>query len=122
MTTMTPPNPACKRGDVVLVLFPNSNLTSARPRPALVVQADSLQTGLPQVIVAMITSKTFRANHPSRVLISLSTHDGQQSGLLSDSVVMTDNLATIVETAINRVIAILPMAGINAALRHTLNL
>ncbi len=35
---------------------------------------------------------------------------------------MTDNLATIVETAINRVIGILPMAGINAALRHTLNL
>ncbi|MGH9940084.1 MAG: type II toxin-antitoxin system PemK/MazF family toxin [Blastocatellia bacterium] len=122
MTTMMPPSPACKRGDVVLVLFPNSNLTNAKPRPALIVQANNLQTGLAQVIVAMITSKTFRANHPSRVLISLSTPDGQQSGLLSDSVVMTDNLATVVETAINRVIGMLPMASVDAALRHTLSI
>ncbi len=122
MTITTPPNPVCKRGDVVLVLFPNSNLTSVKPRPALVVQADGLQTGLTQVIVAMITSKTFRANHPSRVLISLSTPDGQLSGLLSDSVVMTDNLATVIETAINRVIGVLPMASVDAALRHTLGL
>jgi mRNA interferase MazF len=119
---MTPPSPVCKRGDVVLVLFPNSNLTSAKPRPALVVQADNLQTGLPQIIVAMVTSRIFRANHPSRVLISLSTPDGKQSGLLSDSVVMTDNLATVIETAINRVIGALPMANVDAALRHTLNL
>lgn len=82
MTTMMPPSPVCKRGDVVLVLFPNSNLTSAKPRPALVVQADNLETGLPQIIVAMITSRIIRANHPSRVFISLSTPQGKQSGLL----------------------------------------
>lgn len=122
MTTTTPPNHVYKRGNVVLVLFPNSNLTSVKPRPALVVQADDLQTGLPQIIVAMITSKTFRAHHRSRVLITLATSAGQQSGLLSDSVVMTDNLATIVETAINRVIGALPMDEVGAALRHTLNL
>src|SRR5215471_4530728 len=122
MTTMTPPSPDCKRGDVVLVLIPNSNLTSAKPRPALVVQSDNLQTGLPQIVVAMITSRIFRANHPSRVLISLSTAEGKQSGLLSDSVVMTDNLATVIETAINRVIGALPMESVDAALRHTLNL
>ena len=122
MTTMTPPSPVCKRGDVVLVLFPNSNLTSAKPRPALVVQADNLQTGLPQIVVAMVTSRIFRANHPSRVLISLSAPEGKQSGLLSDSVVMTDNLATVIESAINRVIGALPMESVDAALRHTLNL
>jgi len=122
MTTTTPPSPVCKRGDVVLVLFPNSNLTSAKPRPALVVQADNLQTGLSQIVVAMITSRIFRANHPSRVLISLSAPEGKQSGLLSDSVVMTDNLATVIESAINRVIGDLPMESVDAALRHTLNL
>ncbi|HEX5082353.1 MAG TPA: type II toxin-antitoxin system PemK/MazF family toxin [Blastocatellia bacterium] len=119
---MTPPSPVYKRGDVVLVLFPNSNLTSAKLRPALVVQSDNIQTGLPQIIIAMITSRIIRANHPSRVLISLSTPEGSRSGLLSDSVVMTDNLATVVETAINRVIGALPMSNVNAALRHSLNL
>jgi len=53
---------------VVLVLFPHSDLRTAKTRPALVVQADNLETGLPQIIVAMITSRMFRANYPSRVL------------------------------------------------------
>ncbi len=122
MMTMTQPNPAYKRGDVVLVLFPNSNLQTAKRRPALIIQADNLQTGLPQVIVTMITSRTFRANHPSRVLIELNTEDGQQSGLLSDSVIMTDNVATIEEMAIDRVIGRLSKARIDGALRHTLSL
>jgi mRNA interferase MazF len=122
MTTTTLPKLTYKRGDVVLVLFPNSNLRTAKPRPALIVQADNLQTGLPQVIVAMITSKLFRAHHPSRITILLTTPEGQQSGLLSDSVVMTDNLATVTERAIDRVIGKLPMRAIDAALRHTLGL
>jgi hypothetical protein len=37
-----------KRGDVVLVLFPDSNLRTAKRRPALIIQADDLNTGLPQ--------------------------------------------------------------------------
>ena len=94
-TIMMPPKPSYKRGDVVLVLFPNTDLRTAKTRPALIVQADNLQTGLSQVIVAMISSKMFRANHPSRVTVRLSSPEGQQSGLLSESVVMTDNLATI---------------------------
>jgi mRNA interferase MazF len=104
------------------VLFHHSDLRSAKLRPALVVQADDLQTGLPQLIVAMITSRLFRANHPSRVMVLRSSPEGQQSGLLTDSVVMTDNLATIAETEIDRVIGTLPMANVDVALRHTLGL
>jgi mRNA interferase MazF len=122
MTITTRTKPALKRGDVALVLFPHSDLEGAKPRPALVIQADGLETGLPQVIVAMITSRLFRANHPSRVLIRLTTAEGERSGLLSDSVVMTDNIATITEVAIDRVIGSLPMAKIEVALRHTLAL
>jgi mRNA interferase MazF len=122
MTTTTPRTPAPERGDVVLVLFPNSDLVTAKTRPALVVQADDLHTGLSQVIVAMITSRTSRAGHPSRVAITLDTPEGRRSGLLTDSVVMTDNLATVIETAVYRVIGSLPMEGVDRALRHTLGL
>jgi len=45
-----------KRGDVVLLLFPHSNLLTAKRRPALIVQSDDIDTGIPQKIVAMITS------------------------------------------------------------------
>ena len=119
MTTMTS---TLKRGDVVLVLFPHSDLRTAKPRPALVVQTDNLESGLPQVVVAMITSRTFRANHPSRVLIKLDSPTGKESGLLTDSVVMTDNLATISVIAIDRVIGKIPMGEVDKALKHTLGL
>jgi len=122
MTTTKPTAASLKRGDVLLVLFPDSNLRTAKSRPAVVVQADNLQTGLRQIIVAMITSQGHRAAHPSRVEILLSTPGGKQSGLLKDSIVMTDNLATIFETAIDRVIGSLPVAEIDNALRNTLGL
>ena len=117
-----PPSPNCKRGDVALVLFPNSDLRTAKPRPALVVQRDQLDSGLPQVVIAMISSQMFRAGHPSRVTVQLLSPEGAQSGLLGDSVVMTDNLATVLESAVGRVIGSLPMGGLDQALRHTLNL
>jgi mRNA interferase MazF len=98
------------------------NQNAYKLRPALVVQADNLQTELPQVIVAMITSRLFRANHPSRVTVLHSSQEGQQSGLLTDSGVMTDNLATIAETEIDRIIGTLPMVNVDQALRHTLGL
>ena len=111
-----------KRGDVVLALFPDSNLLTAKTRPALVVQRDSLQSGLSQVVLAMITSQMTRAGHPSRVTVMVASPTGQQTGLISDSVVMTDNLVTVTASAINRVIGVLPMADVDKALRHTLNL
>lgn len=88
----------------------------------MVIQADDLQTDLSQLIVAMITSRMFRANNPCRVTIQLSSPDGLQSGLLTDSVVMTDNLATVAESEIDRVIGSLPMDNVDNALRHTLGL
>ena len=70
----------------------------------------------------MITSNIQRAGHQSRVLFKLATSEGRRSGLLNDSVVMADNLATIAEAAIDRVIGDLPMEEVNTALRHTLQL
>lgn len=116
------PKPNAKRGDVVLVLFPHSNLRAAKTRPALVVQANDLSTGLSQVIVAMITSNMSRVGHLSRIAIEQSSAIGQRSGLLTDSVVMTDNLATISDTAIFQSIGSLPMAKVDDALRYTLGL
>lgn len=112
----------CRRGDVVLVLFPHSDLRRAKPRPALVVQADDLETGLEQVVLCMITSRLFRADHSSRVLVRLADAEGASSGLLSDSVVMTDNLVTVLLSEFDRVIGRLAMRRMDTALRHTLGL
>ena len=112
-----------KRGDVVLVHFPNSSLEATKKRPALVVQTDALGTGLPQVVVVMISSNLNRRDHPSRVFIARQSPTGAASGLLTDSVVMADNLATVLGGLLERRIGSLAdMAAVDAALRHTLAL
>jgi len=47
MTTTMPLDPIEKRGDIVLLLFPHSDLQTAKTRPSLVVQADNLHSGFP---------------------------------------------------------------------------
>ena len=112
-----------RRGDVVLVLFPNSDLANFKRRPALVVQADNLSTGLPQIVIAMITSNVARRGHPSRVLVPLNSPAAEGSGLLTDSVVMTDNLATALGKAIvTKLGQLAGMKPVDAALRTTLGL
>jgi mRNA interferase MazF len=112
-----------RRGDVVLVLFPDSNLRTAKRRPAVVVQADQLETDLPQRIVAMITSNMARAGHRSRVVVRIGSETARGCGLLMDSVIMTDNVATVLDSEIDRVIGTFRgMTEIDAALRTTLAL
>jgi mRNA interferase MazF len=113
----------CRRGDVVILFYPDSNLQTGKHRPALVVQADNLSSGLAQTIVAMITSNPKRSGHKSRVSISHASDEGRKSGLRFDSLVMTDNLTTVLDNEIARVIGRLPsMDAVDAALRHTLAL
>jgi len=71
-----------KRGDFVLVLFPNSDLVSFKRRPALVVQVDDLETGLSQVVIAMVTSNLSRRGRPTRVFIPLSSSAAKVPGSL----------------------------------------
>ena len=112
-----------RRGDVILVLFPNSDLRTAKRRPALVLQRDQLGSGLNQTIVAMISSNPARANHPSRVAIPLASPAGRASGLRLDSWLMTDNLATVLDSEIDSVLGQLPdLSTAEAALKHTLAL
>lgn len=112
-----------RRGDIVLVLFPDSNLRTSKRRPALVVQADQLATELSQTIVALITSNMARAGLPSRITVLASSEHASHSGLLMDSVIMTDNLATVHHSEIDRVIGTFPgTAELDAALRATLAL
>lgn len=112
-----------RRGDVVRVLFPNSDLRTARRRPVLVVQADQLATGLPQVVVAMISSNLARAGQASRVTIKSTDDHFRETGSLSDSIIMTDNLATGLETEIHRRIGRFDaMNEAGVAMRHTLGL
>jgi mRNA interferase MazF len=78
-----------------------------------------LQTGLPQIIVAMVTSQLSRSQHPSRLTILIGTPEGQRSGLILDSVVMTDNVKL---AAIARAIGSIEIDNLHKSLSHTFGL
>jgi mRNA interferase MazF len=112
-----------RRGDVILVFFPNSDLRTAKRRPALVIQRSNLGNSLPQTIVAMISSNVTRRGHPSRIFVGLNSPESKAAGLRLDSVIMTDNLATVLDSEIDSVLGSLPeMRTVDVALKHTLGM
>jgi mRNA interferase MazF len=111
-----------KRGDVVLVKFPYSDLVHYKKRPALVVQDENVETGLNQRVVVQITSNLERTGE-TRVRISKDSPAGQAMGILSDSVIVADHLATILPREIDKVIGRCTcMPEVEAALRRVLGL
>jgi mRNA interferase MazF len=111
-----------KRGDVVLVRYPHSDLTTFKKRPALVVQDDRIKTGLEQRIIVQITSNVDRTG-PSRVAIRKASVSGQAMGILQDSIIMTDSIATVLPREIEKTIGKCPdMDEVDAALGRILGL
>lgn len=111
-----------RRGDVILVRYPHSDQIKYSKRPALVVQADDLTTELNQRIVALITKNIERVGE-TRVPVSKKSLIGQGMGLLHDSVVVTDNLATVLNREIDKRVGYCnAMELVDSALRKTLAL
>jgi hypothetical protein len=64
-----------------------------------------------------------RAGHLSRIMVLLNSIEGKQTALQTDSVIVTDNLATIQEKFIDKTIGnFAKMTEIDFALAHTLGL
>lgn len=82
------------RGDVVLVDYPYSDRTGTKVRPALVVQADALNSRITDTIIVAITRSTHRAS-ATQLFIDLSLPDGTKTGLRMDSMVQCENILTI---------------------------
>ena len=113
------------RGDVVLVAFPFSSGVGAKVRPALVIQNDRNNQRLKNTIVVAITSTTHRSHEATQVLIEAATPEGRQAGLLFDSVVASDNIATVEQRLIRRKIGTLTsalMKQVNGCLQVSLGM
>lgn len=113
------------RGDIVLVRFPFSSGSADKVRPALVVQSDRNNTRLTNVIVAGITTTLHRSNEATQKLISVETPAGRTTGLVYDSVVTCENLATLDQRLIQRKIGFLQpdlMADIDDCLKASLGI
>jgi len=114
-----------RRGDVVLVLYPFASGRGESRRPALIVQNNRDNRRLDNTIIAQITTNMRHVNDPTHLLIPWGTPEGQQAGVLHDSVVSCNNLASVHEDRIHRVIGHLPetiMSRIDECLKAALGL
>lgn len=100
-----------KRGDIVLVPVPDTSGKPGKTRPALVVSSDHNNQRLQDVILAVITSTTSRVKlEETQLLVEVTTPEGKQSGLLTDSAIKCERLHTILQSLIYRTVGSLPVA------------
>ncbi len=82
-----------RRGDVVLVAFPFTDLTTTKMRPALVISSDVFNQENPDVIVVAITSQIPKRLPHSHNL--LSPQDQKLAGLPKPSLVRLGKIVTL---------------------------
>ena len=80
------------KGDIVLVPFPNSDLSTWKRRPALILYEDLVEN---ETTIAYISSHVPIIPTPSDVLITRGTPSFDESGLKWNSVVKLNKIATI---------------------------
>jgi len=97
-----------KRGDVVLVPFPFTDLTGTKQRPALVVSSDAFNATHSDVILVAITSQI-----PTRLAgdeLLIPQNDLPQCGLPKASMVKSSKIVTLHQQLIIRRLGGMPPA------------
>jgi mRNA interferase MazF len=85
-----------RRGDVVLVAFPFTDLTATKVRPAVVVSPDSSHRATPDALLAAVSSVVpSRRLLPSELLLSDRDRGFAVSGLKRSSLVLCGKLFTM---------------------------
>jgi mRNA interferase MazF len=110
-----------RRGDIVLVLFPFTDLSGTKRRPALIVgrvESDDL-------VLAFITSRLPTSLSPSAHSMDVANPEFRTTGLKVPSSVRLDKLATLHRRLVTRRLGSIgprTTSAIGACLRHALEL
>jgi mRNA interferase MazF len=109
------------RGDVVMVVWPYSDRTGAKPRPAVVIQADFLNTRIDDTVLVQITST------PRNTLVEVVLDPAveNRSGLRLISFAVCNNILTLDKGLIGRRLGVLSAAAlgrVEAAVKTALDL
>lgn len=91
---------AFRRGDVVLVSFPFTDLTTTKMRPALVVSSDEFNSRALDAVLVAITSQVPRK--PDAADHLLSTDDQRHAGLPKPSLVRVGKIVTLDQRLIRK--------------------
>ncbi len=103
-----PPTTNYKRGDIVLVPFPFTDLSGSKQRPALIVSPDALHATHDDVVLVAIISQVSASPADDEVVIG--SHDMGLSGLIKPSIVRTSKMFTMHQALVRRKMGVMPAA------------
>ena len=109
---MTPSKP----GDVVLLPFPFTDLTTTKQRPAVVISTEAFNARQGDVVVLAITSQM--PSTPSPEEYRLSSEDQRSAGLPKPSIVKCGKVLTIDQRLIRKTLGRLPVQTLQEIKRH----
>jgi mRNA interferase MazF len=99
-----------KRGDIVLIHFPFTDLSSTKQRPALVVSSNTLNASSDDVLVVAITSQIPAKLAPEEYLIS--SGDLVSCGLPKPSIIRLPKLAALHRRLVIKRIGTMPESSL----------
>ena len=108
------PSTTCyRRGDIVLVPFPFTDLSSTKKRPALVVSPDKFNEHAQDVVLVAITSQPSDSH-----VVSLDEHDYVDGKLPRTSFVKVSKLFTTHPTLVLKKVCAIKPARLNVVLKE----
>ena len=96
-----------QRGDMVLARLPHASGIGGKRRPCVVIQNDEDNRKIANTVVVFITSALSRRGDKSHVFIDVATMEGTRTGLMHDSLISCNNIATVEKNLISSVIGAL---------------
>jgi mRNA interferase MazF len=82
-----------KKGTVVLIPFPFTDLSANKVRPALIISSNKLKGD--DIVAVFISSNTKKSSQPTDCVLKTSEADFEFSGLKTDSIIKIDKIATL---------------------------
>jgi mRNA interferase MazF len=103
------------RGDVVLVPFPFTDLTTQKQRPGLIISSKSFNDSSADAILLAITSQV--AAEPQHTDYRLSVEEQQKGGLPKPSTVKAAKVVTLSQALIRKTLGRLPVETVDQIVR-----
>ena len=99
------------RGDVVLVPFPFTDLTTQKQRPALVISSKGFNDSSSDAILLAITSQIPRESQPTDY--QLSSEEQRKAGLPRPSLVKAGKVVTLSQALVRKTVGRVPAETVN---------
>ncbi len=104
----------CKKGIIILIPFPFTDLSADKVRPALIISSDTISGD--DITVAFISSQKIKSLQPTDVVVKNTDKFFSETGLKGDSVIKVNKIATL-----DKKIILGELGEINQAIQKEVN-